>query len=60
MIRESGGGTKAGIANLENVLQNSNLTPEQSKNLRFLADYIGANGVLEKLLEDFGYENYAN
>lgn len=30
------------------------------KNLRFLADYLGANGVLEKLLEDFGYENYLN
>lgn len=39
IIRESGGGTKAGIANLENVLQNSNLTPEQSKNLRFLANW---------------------
>lgn len=38
-IRESGGGVKAGINHLEDVLQNSNLTPEQSKNLRYLANW---------------------
>ncbi len=38
-LRESGGGTKAGITSLENILENSNLTPEQSKNLRYLANW---------------------
>lgn len=38
MLRESHGGVKAGISNLENVLQNSNLSLEQSKNLRYLAN----------------------
>lgn len=38
MLRESNGGVKSGIANLENVLQNSNLTVEQQKNLRYLAN----------------------
>ena len=39
MLRESFGGYKAGIENLENVLQNSNLSLEQSKNLRYLANW---------------------
>lgn len=39
LLRESHGGVKAGISNLENVLQNSNLTLEQSKNLRYLANW---------------------
>ena len=39
MLRESHGGVKAGISNLENVLQNSNLSLEQSKNLRYLANW---------------------
>lgn len=39
MLRESNGGVKSGIANLEDVLQNSNLTIEQQKNLRYLANW---------------------
>ena len=39
MLRESFGGYKSGIENLENVLQNSNLSLEQSKNLRYLANW---------------------
>lgn len=39
LLRESAGGTKGGIEALENVIQNSNLTKEQSKNLRYLANW---------------------
>ena len=38
LLRESGGGVKEGINHFEQVIQNSNLSPEQSKNLRYLGN----------------------
>lgn len=39
MLRESSGGTKSSIAHLEDLLQNSNLTKDQEKSLRYLANW---------------------
>ena len=40
MLRESaGGGFVSGIDQLENILENSNLVPEQAKNLRYLSNW---------------------
>lgn len=39
LLRESNTGSKEGIFILENILQDASLTPEQSKNLRYLANW---------------------
>lgn len=59
MLRESNGGVKSGIVNLEKVLQNSNLTLEQQKNLRYLANW----SIMQKNLEiynDFDQDLHLN
>lgn len=47
LLRESGGGVKEGINHFEQVIQNSNLSPEQSKNLRYLGNW----AIMQKNLE---------
>ena len=47
LLRESGGGVKDGIAHFEHIIQNSNLSQEQSKNLRYLGNW----AIMQKNLE---------
>lgn len=39
VLRESNFGSKEGIVALENIIQNSNIAPEQAKNFRYLSNW---------------------